>query len=369
MSALPLIWFADDWGRHPSSSQHLARELLPRRRIHWVNTIGTRKPGLHFATLKRGFEKLRHWSGPAVSAALPANLSVSSPLMWPWFRRVWNRRLNCVLLARHLRRLITTPPIIITTLPIPADLIGRVPATRWIYYCVDDFSAWPGLDGGTLHAMERRLVAKADRVIAASAVLQERLKALGRAAELLTHGVDVDFWAPRETRPLTPLGSPELVFWGVIDRRMDIEIIRGLAAARLGRIVFVGPRNEPDLEMLALPGVEVRPAQPIEAMPELAREAALLIMPYVDAPVTRAMQPLKLKEYLATGKPCVVRDLPANREWADCLDLADSPEAFVAAVRRRLDEGLPESQRLARRQLQQESWKEKARQFERMIDE
>ena len=60
------------------------------------------------------------------------------------------------------------------------------------------------------------------------------------------------------------------------------------------------------------------------------------------------VQPLKLKEYLATGKPCVVRDLPACREWADSLDLADSPESFVAAVKRRLEEGLPESQRLAR---------------------
>ena len=71
----------------------------------------------------------------------------------------------------------------------------------------------------------------------------------------------------------------------------------------------------------------------------------------------------------ATGKPCVVRDLPANREWADGLDLADSPGAFVAAVKKRLEEGMPESQRLARRRLEQESWEEKAREFERMIDE
>ena len=57
-------------------------------------------------------------------------------------------------------------------------------------------------------------------------------------------------------------------------------------------------------------------------------------MPYADLPVTRAMQPLKLKEYLATGKPVVVRDLPATEPWADCLDVAETPEAFAAAVRR-----------------------------------
>ena len=39
-----LIVFADDWGRHPSSSQHLVRELLPQYPTLWVNTVGTRRP-------------------------------------------------------------------------------------------------------------------------------------------------------------------------------------------------------------------------------------------------------------------------------------------------------------------------------------
>ena len=67
---------------------------------------------------------------------------------------------------------------------------------------------------------------------------------------------------------------------------------------------------------------------PFEELPRLAREAGVLVMPYADLPVTRAMQPLKLKEYLATGRPVVVRDLPATRPWADCLDLADTAEEF-----------------------------------------
>ena len=47
--------------------------------------------------------------------------------------------------------------------------------------------------------------------------------------------------------------------------------------------------------------------------PALAREAAVLIMPYADLPVTRAMQPLKLKEYLATDRPRRRRRSPRDQ--------------------------------------------------------
>jgi hypothetical protein len=72
------------------------------------------------------------------------------------------------------------------------------------------------------------------------------------------------------------------------------------------------------------------------------------------------MQPLKLKEYLATNKPVVVRDLPATRPWSDCLDRADSPESFAQAVLQRCAREIPEAQRKARRRLVNESWTAKA---------
>lgn len=369
----PIIWFADDWGRHPSSSQHLARELLSRRRVHWINTIGTRQPGFNFDTVQRAWEKLNHWTRSSADQTLPANLSVSNPRMWPWFSHGWDRWINRILLTRHLQRLIAAmprPPVVITTLPLMADLIGRVPAERWVYYCVDDFSVWPGLDGRAMRAMEIRLVAKADCIIAVSEALRERLKSMGKPSELLTHGVDLEFWR-KATEPspvFESLTKPLITFWGVIDRRMELSLLRALSEANLGTILLAGPHNNPDPELLALPGVVAPGPLPLEQLPGLARLSSVLVMPYADLPVTRAMQPLKLKEYLATGLPCVVSDLPANRNWADCLDLAANPEAFVAAVKRRLHEGISDDQKQARRRLSQESWDEKARRFEQIID-
>jgi glycosyltransferase involved in cell wall biosynthesis len=367
-----LLVFADDWGRHPSSCQHLIRHLLDRRRVLWVNTIGTRKPRLDWSTVTRGLEKLRHWLRPRHNGvALPDNLRIANPRMWPWLSTKLARGINRRLLERQLVPLITAcaeQPIGLTTLPIVACVMDRLPVRRWVYYCVDDFSQWPGLDGDTLRHLEEELVGKAEVVIAVSENLQGRLAGMGRSSHLLTHGVDLEHWSKASTEPLPELAGvprPLVVFWGIADRRMDVALVNHLAQAMTeGAIVLVGPQSDPNPALFTSPRVVYRPSMPYQQLPRLAGEASVLIMPYADLPVTRAMQPLKLKEYLATSKPVVVRDLPAVREWADCLDVAESPEAFTQAVLRRLTEGLPKAQEQARARLIEEGWAAKARQLE-----
>jgi glycosyltransferase involved in cell wall biosynthesis len=167
---------------------------------------------------------------------------------------------------------------------------------------------------------------------------------------------------------LETMERPLIAFWGTVDRRIDVAFIRKLAAElSKGTIVLVGPEAAPDPELYESARIARLGPLAYEQLPALARQTSVLIMPYADLPVTRAMQPLKLKEYLATGKPAVVRELPATRSWADCLDLASTPEAFSQAVRLRLRTGLPEEQGQARSRLQGESWSAKAATFEKYI--
>ncbi len=374
-SPRPLVVFADDWGRHPSSCQHLVRRLLPRREVVWVNTIGTRPLRLDLGTLRRIAGKLRQWghadAGPADTGPSPR---VVAPKMLPSFKGVW-RGVNRRLLVRGLRGTfdaLSQAPVVVTTLPLTADLVGRLPAHRWVYYCVDDFSVWPGYDGATMLAMERDLVPKVDAVVAVSDTLVSHVAALGKPAHLLTHGVDLAHWQATPGPVPACLGGlepPFVVFWGVIDKRLDLAFVRHLTAnlAR-GTVVLVGPREDPDAALVDGPHLALRPALPFADLPALAAAASVLVMPYIDAPVTRAMQPLKLKEYLASGKPAVVRDLPSTRPWADAADLAATPEGFTAAVNLRLTTGLPDAQRVARRRLHDEGWDAKATQFERWLD-
>jgi glycosyltransferase involved in cell wall biosynthesis len=159
------------------------------------------------------------------------------------------------------------------------------------------------------------------------------------------------------------------VYWGVVDRRMDGAIIRELSnRMATGTILLVGPQDNPEPKLRQLPRVQVLPPVPYADLPALAARSAVLIAPYADMPVTQAMQPLKLKEYLATGKPVVVRKLPATEPWADCADVTDTPDAFAAAVLTRLHHGVPEEQHHARVRIANEGWATKAAQFERWID-
>src|SRR4051812_31517520 len=102
-SLAPWLVFSDDWGRHPSSCQHLVGRLLPDRPVTWVNMIGPRRPSLDWATARRGLEKLGQWLRPTPFAAVPENLTVISPKLWPGFGGPWERRFNRGWLTRQLR--------------------------------------------------------------------------------------------------------------------------------------------------------------------------------------------------------------------------------------------------------------------------
>ena len=377
-----LIVFSDDWGRHPSSCQHLVRHLLADCSVTWVNTIGTRQPALNVATLKRGWEKLRQWEPAGRNGGLSSGSScgptptVLNPVMWPSFRGRFGRRVNRTLLGRTLKHNITDSEncVALTTIPIVADLVGSVPLKRWVYYCVDDFTQWPGLDSRTMENMERQLVAKVDDIVCAGEVLQSHVAGLGRQSSLLTHGVDLEHWktAAAASTPcpaaLADLPRPLVLFWGLVDPRLDLEFLTALSRRlTAGSIVLVGPQQDADARLTSIPRLHCVGPLSYTELPAAAAAASVLVMPYADLPVTRAMQPLKLKEYLATGKPVVARRLPAVEPWQDAMDAVDVPDQFAAAVVERLTAGVPHDQQIARNRLNAEDWTSKAQMLRRVL--
>ena len=78
-------------------------------------------------------------------------------------------------------------PVLVTTVPNACDVMGYCAVKRVVYYCVDDFAEWPGLEKHLVKEMEEALIRKSDIFMATSHILYEKLCRYGKPAHLLTH--------------------------------------------------------------------------------------------------------------------------------------------------------------------------------------
>jgi glycosyltransferase involved in cell wall biosynthesis len=157
------------------------------------------------------------------------------------------------------------------------------------------------------------------------------------------------------------------VYAGTLDSRLDVaglsELARRLPAARL---VLVGPLlDAPHLQALrASSNVEIRPPLGRLELVALLRAADVGLVPHVDNPLTRAMSPLKLYEYLAAGLPVVASDLAPMREVDASVTIVARGESYAPAVEAALAQGRTSEQ--ARQDfIAQNSWRMRQ---ERLLD-
>lgn len=320
--------FSDDWGVHPSSCQHLFKHIAKQHHVLWVNTIGMRNPTLTLQDLKKVRQKLFrmvHSEENRPSAAYPGDLHVCQPFMLPFsdikLIRRWNQKSVVFTVRRTLAKLRIHNPILITTVPNACDYIGHLGEAKAVYYCVDDFSEWPGLNKELVRRMEKDLVSKADIFIATSGKLFDRLQCYGKPTFLLTHGVDIDFFRalPSEEHPLlTDIPKPRIGYFGLFDDRSDQELLKDVAA-RMPHVSFViTGRIETDItELQKLPNLHFTGPVPYAELPGIIKGWDICMLPYKVNELTDAIQPLKLKEYLATGRPIIstpIREVNAMQD-------------------------------------------------------
>ncbi|WP_421240023.1 hypothetical protein [Aeromonas enteropelogenes] len=176
-----LVVLGEDWGQHPSSTQHLIKRLLPDYRVLWVNSIGLRRPRLNVRDLGRLGCKLgavlrRPAKGKAPAIQSGPTPQVMPPLALPLPGSRLAGRINGHWLAAQIRRQLPEldKPLLWISLPSAVDLVGKLGERAVIYYCGDDFSALAGVDHAAIARCEARLVEKADLILAASPALASR---------------------------------------------------------------------------------------------------------------------------------------------------------------------------------------------------
>ncbi|MDP9375815.1 MAG: glycosyltransferase, partial [Chloroflexota bacterium] len=282
----------------------------------------------------------------------------------PWFRAAWPFFLdeagpNTTAMRRLLRLLIEEQelarPVAWFYAP-PALPLLRTPGLRpraIVYDCMDELALFKEAPPEML-AREEELLRLADVVFTGGRSMYEARRGRHPNLHLFPSSVDAAHFAralapetvvPDDARP--DPAAPTLGFYGVIDERLDLEMIDAVAARRPDwQFVFVGPTAKIDADLLPRrPNLSYPGLRPYEALPGYLKGWDVCLMPFARNEATRYISPTKTLEYLAADKPVVstsVRDVVTG--YRGVVRIADDPDGFVAAIDAALGES-PEERR------------------------
>lgn len=363
------IVFGEDFGRHAHCLEHLMKPLSQTNRIVWVQTAGMRAPNLfRFSDLIRSWSKIRAWFRS--EKLQDGTIFVLSPVMIPLHGFKLIRKLNRCLVARALRRVCQKyglhEPVFVTSIPTNADFIDLGFGLK-VYYCVDEFGEWPGLPHNVVKAMETQLLHKADLVLATSEALQESRSGHNRNVRFFPHGVDLEHFRLSPSRlPLAASDTVTVGLFGLIDERIDVRVLEhllntdpNLRLRIIGRVVVKHP-------VFFHPRVERIPQISYQKLPEYLNPIDIFILPYYENALTRNINPLKLREYLATGRPVVASPLPEVQKLKSVF-LAKDPREFLEIIQKLKVGQQKYSPVEALRELYPMSWQHRAEEFSQIL--
>jgi glycosyltransferase involved in cell wall biosynthesis len=373
-SGKDMVVFGEDWGAHPSSTQHLMKHLAADWTILWVNSLGLRRPRFTLKDSKRLLAKLNARYGAAAgptSDGPKAPFKVVPPLVLPFPASKAARFVNATMLRRTLRPLLQAGnmrrPILWASLPTAVFAARQLGERALVYYCGDDFSALEGVDHGPVSRLEHELAFRADLVIAASEPLASRFPK--EKTIVVTHGVDFELFSkPVERAPDLPKGKPVAGYYGSIASWVDLEAV-ALAARKLPEwdFVFIGKIETDIAPVTKLPNVRFLGPRPHSNLPSYAQHWTVSLIPFRSTAQIHACNPLKLREYLAAGRPIASSiAFPALEAYRRHISVAPAPVDLALAILDASQRG--EDACLRRSAVAHESWAAKASEIKRALE-
>lgn len=267
---------------------------------------------------------------------------------WPLiFRPVWLRRWATREALRAARQYLVgrgaEQIILYLWRPEFASAIDLVQHDASCYHIDDEYSFSDVEQPNS--AQETDLIRRVDQVIVHSIRLREKKGAINPNTALVPNGVDYEAFATPRAEPadLAGVPRPRIGYVGVIKKQLNLALLLRLARARSDwNFVMVGPIGNISGKQQALAGLQGLPnvhflgEKPVNAVAAYTQHMDVCLMCYEANDYTKYIYPLKLHEYLASGRPVVSTPLDSVLEHGDVVALAQTDGEWIAAIEQAL---------------------------------
>ena len=333
----------DLWTRKQRFMKRFADEghrvLYVETQFHWISYV------LRLRTQwRRLFSFLK---GPI---QIDKNLWVyTPPLLLPFFQmsRILcyvNARILSFFLKRVTKTLKFANPVIYNYTPYAGFLIRMLGAQKVVYECVDEFTASRGLISKKVVAeLENDTLRNSRVTIVTAPLLFANKRKLSTQIHLIPNAAEVEKFnavGMGEIRPhpiYDDLPEKRVGFIGAVAYWVDLDLIAFLAEKRPDyQFIFVGPVGVKVSSVSGFKNVHFIGRYPFNQLPGLMAGFDVCINPYILDGVAAGCSPLKLYEYLASGKPIVSVRMPEAEQFEDLVLIGDGNQGML----QKLDEAM-----------------------------
>jgi UDP-galactopyranose mutase len=225
--------------------------------------------------------------------------------------------------------------------PMAQKFAGHIDACCTVFDCMDELSAFR-FAPQELKDLEAQLMKKADVVFTGGQSLYEAKKDRHHNIHAFPSSIDYDHFAKARSIRHDPedqskIAFPRMGFFGVIDERLDIQLVEGIAMARPDwQLVLIGPVVKIDEKDLPrLPNIHYLGPKNYKELPNYLATWDVAMLPFAKNESTEFISPTKTPEYLAAGKPVVstsIRDVVRPYGDRNLVQIADTVDEFIRAA-------------------------------------
>jgi len=374
----------DWWYHHPHSKNHLMRRFArASNKVIFVNSISMGLASVKSKDLvPRITRKLKSYA--KLARTTEEGITVVSPAVIPFFgsraATLANRRLLASQIAGLARRRGLSRPILWIAIPTAIEVVGRLNESLVIYHVSDKYDA-NTMDHATDPAFIRRLHEQA--IEAADLIFYSSRKLLAEAthglerSHLLEQAVDFDHWSQisrgnlRIAEPVEQIPRPRLGYFGAIEPWLiDQELIKQAARERRDwNWIFIGNKSR-GLDIESLPNVHFLPPVAYQDLPNYAAGFDVCVLPWnTDVTFTSYGSAIKVREYLAAGKPVVIAPLPEYESMSAVLRIGRTRDQFLELVSEALQETGNELMKARQAAVRDGTWDARAEWVSNLIEE